>query len=86
MSLVQDLLAEVDRFLADVAMAPSTFGRLAVNDGKFITRLRGGAGVTVATIDRARAYMAAERARRVEPERSMDDDAAAGASAAEGAG
>lgn len=42
-------------------MAESTFGRLAVNDGKFVTRLRQGGRVTTATVERVRAFMNQER-------------------------
>lgn len=61
MTTIETLLFDIDAFLRDVAMAETTFGRHAVNDGKFVGRLREGAGVTVATVDRVRAYMAAER-------------------------
>ncbi len=61
MSTISDLLADIDAFLREKEMAETTFGRHAVNDGKFVGRLRAGAGVTVATIDRVRAYLDAER-------------------------
>lgn len=61
MSTIRTLLDEIAAFLRDVDMAETTFGRHAVNDGKFVGRLREGSGVTVATVDRVRAYMAAER-------------------------
>lgn len=61
MTTIETLLFDIDAFLRDVAMAETTFGRHAVNDGKFVGRLREGAGVTVATVDRVRAYMASER-------------------------
>lgn len=61
MSTVQTLLDEIDAFLRGAKMAETTFGRHAVNDGKFVGRLRDGAGVTVATVDRVRAYIVAER-------------------------
>ncbi len=38
-------------------MAESTFGRRAVNDGKFVTRLRHGGRVTTSTIERVRAFI-----------------------------
>jgi hypothetical protein len=37
-----ELLTEIDNFLLANPMAETTFGRLAVNDGKFVARLRGG--------------------------------------------
>ena len=61
MTTIEALLKEIEAFLREVAMAETTFGRHAVNDGKFVGRLREGGGVTVATIDRVRAYMEAER-------------------------
>src|SRR5690242_10925357 len=41
-------------------MAESTFGRLAVNDGKLVSRLRLGGRVTTDTVDRVRAFIARE--------------------------
>lgn len=61
MSTIESLLEEIDAFLRDAEMAETTFGRHAVNDGKFVGRLRGGAGLTVATVDRVRTYISAER-------------------------
>jgi hypothetical protein len=51
------LLAEIEAFLATREIAESTFGRLAVNDGKFVSRLRAQANMTLATIDRARKFI-----------------------------
>jgi hypothetical protein len=39
-------------------VAESTFGRLAVNDGKFVGRLREGGAVTPQTVERVRSYIA----------------------------
>lgn len=52
------LLAEIDGFLADRQMKETTFGKLAVNDGKFVGRLRSGANVTVNTVQRVRDFIA----------------------------
>ncbi len=65
MSTVDTLLQEIDSYLAEAKVAETTFGRLAVNDGKFVGRLRKGAGVTTDTVDRVRAYMTNERAKQV---------------------
>jgi hypothetical protein len=56
----QTLLAEIEDFLGrpDVKMTESTFGRLAVNDGKFMTRLREGRRIWPETAEKARAYIA----------------------------
>lgn len=61
MSIVVDLLKEIDAFLADTETTETRFGREALNDGNFVRRLRAGNGITVATIDRVRAYIAEHR-------------------------
>lgn len=62
MSMQADLLGEIDAFLARTGMAESTFGRLAVNDGKFVARIRGGGGLTLATMERVRGFITARLA------------------------
>ena len=63
------LIAEITEFLAaqPKPMAESTFGRLAVNDGKFVKRLRQGKNVTLDRMARVRRYIADHQAT---PERS----------------
>ena len=51
------LLLEISDYCRGVAMAESTFGRLAVNDGKFVGRLRDGAAVTAQTVERVRRFI-----------------------------
>ena len=51
------LLAEIVSFCRRVGMAESTFGRRAVNDGKFVPRLRFGGRVTTQTVDRVHAFI-----------------------------
>lgn len=63
MSAQSDLLAEIEAFLPKRRIRETTFGRLAVNDGKFVQRLRDGANMTLATIDKARAFIRDESAR-----------------------
>src|SRR5215471_4607975 len=53
----EELLSEIVAFCRRVGMAESTFGRRAVNDGKFVSRLRVGGRVTTQTVDRVRAFM-----------------------------
>ena len=69
MSTQGQLLAEIEAFLRNRKMAETTFGRMAVNDGKFVARLRAGANMTLATIDKARGFIgeqtAADDARKV---------------------
>jgi len=65
----QSLLQEISGYCRRVGMAESTFGRLAVNDGKLVSRLRFGGRVTVETVERVRDFIvrhkpdAASRAR-----------------------
>lgn len=63
MSLTAKLLADIEAFLAEADMAETTFGLRALRDGKFVSRLRSGAGITIKTLDRVNAYIAEERAR-----------------------
>ncbi|MDE2513773.1 MAG: hypothetical protein KGL22_06675, partial [Alphaproteobacteria bacterium] len=53
----QSLLHEISGYCRHVGMAESTFGRLAVNDGKLVSRLRFGGRVTVETVERVRDFM-----------------------------
>ena len=54
---IQTFIGEIEDYCRDNAIAESTFGRLTVNDGKFVSRLRAGRGVTMRTVDRVRKYM-----------------------------
>ncbi|MGE0386605.1 MAG: hypothetical protein AB7Q97_17905 [Gammaproteobacteria bacterium] len=74
MNDIADLLHDIERWCRRSGTAESTFGRLAVNDGKLVSRLRGGKGVTVRTLHRVREFMrahagdpAADEAPRVLP-------------------
>ncbi len=53
----ESLLAEISAFCRQADMAESTFGRRAVNDGKFVGRLKYGGKVTTATVERVRAFI-----------------------------
>lgn len=53
-----DILRRVEEFLATHQMAPTTFGRRAVSDANFVSRLRSDANMTIRTLDRVRAFMA----------------------------
>ncbi len=52
------LLDSIAAFCRNKGMAESTFGRHAVNDGKFVSRLRDGARVMPETLERIASYMA----------------------------
>lgn len=73
MDTQEQLLSRIEVFLSTRKMAETTFGRLAVNDGKFVGRLRAGANMTLATMAKADAYLC---------EMGQDVDADAGAEAA----
>src|SRR5436305_2388104 len=49
----------ISEFCRQADMAESTFGRRAVNDGKLVARLREGKRITIETLDRILAFMAA---------------------------
>ena len=57
------LLSDIEEFCRLRGMAASTFGRKALNDGKFVARLRDGRGVKAPTIARARRYLTDNRPR-----------------------
>ena len=54
------LLRDIAEYCRRARMAESTFGRLAVNDGKLVSRLRLGGRVTTTTVDRVHAFIARE--------------------------
>ena len=56
----ETLLRDIAEYCRGARMAESTFGRLAVNDGKLVNRLRLGGRVTTDTVDRVRAFIARE--------------------------
>ena len=54
----EEFLDEIGRYCREAGLAESTFGRLAVNDGKFVARIRDGGRITAHTLDRVRGFMA----------------------------
>ena len=52
------LLRDIAEYCRSAGIAESTFGRLAVNDGKLVGRLRLGGRVTTDTVERVRAFIA----------------------------
>ena len=57
MQVAGSLLGSISEFCQRTGMAESTFGRRAVNDGKFVSRLRDGARVTPETLTRVNQFM-----------------------------
>lgn len=53
------LLAEIDTFLQKVKLRESHIGLIALNDGNFVARLRGGRRVWPETARKVRDFMAA---------------------------
>src|SRR3954470_14850282 len=51
------ILDEIRDYCRATRTAESTFGRLVVNDGKLVSRLRDGARITTGTLDKVRAYL-----------------------------
>src|SRR5665647_3229098 len=56
------ILGEIRDYCRATQTAESTFGRLDVNDGKLVSRLRDGAKITTGTLDKVRAYLSEHRA------------------------
>src|SRR5215469_15445708 len=57
-ALSETLLHDIGEFCRRARKAESTFGRLAVNDGKLVSRLRLGGRVTTTTVERVQAFIA----------------------------
>jgi len=57
----QVLLRDIENFCRHAGIAESTFGKQAVNDGKFVGRLRDGKQVTTRTVARVRAFIGEPR-------------------------
>jgi hypothetical protein len=74
MSTVKSLIAEIEAFCKEADIAEATFGTRAAKDGKFVKRLRGGAGVTLSTVERVQAYMADQRKMLARPKRRRPAD------------
>jgi hypothetical protein len=53
------ILSLITEFCRQANMAETTFGRRAVNDGKLVHRLREGKRITIDTLDRIQAFIAA---------------------------
>jgi hypothetical protein len=65
------LLSQISDYCRQTDMAESTFGRRAVNDGKLVHRLREGKRITIDTLDRIQAYIAAATPGGAPPPRGL---------------
>src|SRR5262249_21990676 len=54
------LLDSISEFCRRAGMAESTFGRRAVNDGRFVARLRDGARIPPETLERVSAFLTSQ--------------------------
>jgi hypothetical protein len=61
----EELLRFISDYCRQTGMAESTFGRRAVNDGKFANRLRQGGRVTVDTLERVRGFIASNSSKQL---------------------
>src|SRR6266404_828070 len=66
------ILSQISEYCRQADMAESTFGRRAVNDGKLVPRLREGKRITIDTLDRIQAYIAASMPGGMPPPRGLD--------------
>jgi len=62
-----ELLGRITAFCREHGLAESTFGRLAVNDGKFVSRVRDGGRIRGATLARLEAFLQQPPASVVKP-------------------
>lgn len=60
-SIAEQLLDEIDAYLAETGMPPTRFGIESVNDGHLIRDLKDGVSIGAKKIDRVRQFMAASR-------------------------
>ena len=63
-TLREQLLAEIDAFLAEAGMRETALGKKALNNTAFVSRVRDGRQPRANTIDKLRAWMAANRRKR----------------------
>ena len=66
------ILGQISEFCRQADMAESTFGRRAVNDGKLVHRLREGKRITIDTLERIHAYIAASMPGGMPPPRGLE--------------
>ena len=66
------ILSQISEFCRLADMAETTFGRRAVNDGKLVHRLREGKRITIDTLDRIQAYIAASTPGGLPPPRGIE--------------
>jgi transcriptional regulator with XRE-family HTH domain len=63
MPTVDTLLPRIEEYCRATGTAESTFGRIAVNDGKLVRRLRAGGSITLRTLQRIEGVLSAAPSR-----------------------
>ena len=76
MSTREQLLREIEAFLEETGMMPTTFGEKATNDRALMTTLRKGRDPKSSTVDAIRDYIIRERAERASSKRGRSSQAA----------
>ena len=76
----EELLEAIRTFCREHGMAETTFGRRAVNDGKFVGRVRDGARISPGTLKKVEAFMAKSASQLQKPfvigsDQQVDSDA-----------
>lgn len=54
------MLRQIERYCRRRGIAETTFGRLALNDGKLVANLRAGRDIRLTTLNRLRRFLARE--------------------------
>ena len=62
MDLNQDLIGEIDAFMARTGLRPTAIGRRVFGNPHVVRRIQSGENVTVRTITKLRAFMASYQA------------------------
>jgi predicted transcriptional regulator len=68
MTALQQLLRDVEQFLAETGMHATTFGLKALNDLAFVSNLRDGRKVRLDTAEKVRKFMADYRKKKATAE------------------
>jgi len=64
MTIRDDLLREIEAFTQAFGLAETSVGSLALKDSRFVARLRAHGGASIRSVERVRAWLARESARR----------------------
>lgn len=88
MQSISTIISRIEMHCASHGIAESTFGRMAVNDGKFVSRLRSGGSMTLRTFERLESVLSAPATTSTlppKPSEKSETSSAASANDTEGA-